>query len=152
MMSYSQMSQSLTLMPTKHVQRGEPKGVLKHALGVHVWAGISRRGATQNHIFTARMDSVYYQSIVEKRLVPFVRTKFPDGHRYMQDNDPKHVSKSTLQFIRDNGINYLPTPPETPDMIPIECIWANLKHHIRMYVEPHNRAELIDGINKFGLQ
>ena len=67
----------------------------------------------------------------------------------MQDNDPKHVNKSTLQFIRDNGINYLPTPPESPDMNPIECILANFKQHIIKYVKPRKRAELIDGINKY---
>ena len=103
---------------------GEPKqlkGVPKHPVSVHVWAGISRRGATQIHIFTGRMDSLYYQHILEERLVPFIRAKFPDGHRFMQDNDPKHVSKSTVKFMRENGINHWPTPPESPDMNPIEC-------------------------------
>ena len=34
-------------------------------------------------------------------------------------------------------------------MNPIECIWTTLKHYIRKYIKPKNRAELIDGINEY---
>ena len=37
-------------------------------LQVHVWGGISRRGATQIRIFTGIMDSVIYQGILKDHL------------------------------------------------------------------------------------
>ena len=68
------------------------KPVAKHAVKVHVWAGISKRGATKICIFDQIMNAEVYVSIMEDFLVPFISSKFPDGHRYMQDNDPKHTS------------------------------------------------------------
>ena len=38
------------------------------------------------------------------------------------DNDPKHTSKSTSRFMLLNNINHFPTPPESPDLMPIEMV------------------------------
>ena len=91
------------------VQKGEEKQMKpkpKHPFQVHVWAGISRKGATDIHIFSGIMDSVYHQGILKDYLIPFITSTYPDSHRFMQDNDPKHVSRSTIQFMKDNNINY----------------------------------------------
>ncbi|KAK3104743.1 hypothetical protein FSP39_009085 [Pinctada imbricata] len=121
----------------------------KHPLQVHVWAGISRRGATGAYTFTGNMDSAYYQEILRSKLVPFVNNTFPDSHRFVQDNDPKHVSHSTKNFMTANGINHWETPPESPDMNPIENMWAALKHHLSRYVKPKTQQELVQGIDDF---
>ena len=115
---------------------------------VHVWAGISHGGATDIHIFTGIMDSTYYQSILKNYLVPFIQTVYPESHRFMQDNDPKHVSRSTIQFMNDENINYWPTPPESPDLNPIENLWAGLKRYIRKTKKPRNKQQLIEGIKE----
>ena len=51
----------------------------KHPLKVHVWAGISLRGATGICIFDGIMDAPLYMNILEKTLFPFVKDVFPDG-------------------------------------------------------------------------
>ncbi|CAG2217725.1 unnamed protein product [Mytilus edulis] len=112
---------------------------------VHVWGGISRRGATGLYIFTSIMDSIVYQGILTQKLVPFIQQQYPNGHRFMQDNDPKHVSRSTKAFMQNNGINHWVTPPESPDMNPIENLWGSLKYHIRRRKKPTNQQELLDG-------
>ena len=54
----------------------------KHPLKVHVWAGISKRGASKVLKFGGIMDADFYiEEIIEKTLVPFVREKFADSHR-----------------------------------------------------------------------
>ena len=129
----------------KKALRGKPK----HPFGLHVWAGISRRGATEIHVFNGRMNSQYYQGILGKHLIPFGEKKYPEGFRLMQDNDPKHVSESTKQFMKENKINHWVTPPESPDMNPIENLWAELKHYIRKTKKPKNKQELIEGILEY---
>ena len=81
---------------------------------MHVWGGISVRGATQVCIFTGCMESQGYQKILERNLLPFINHVYPDGHRLWQDNDPKHTSNSTKKWMKDNGVNHWPTPPESP--------------------------------------
>ena len=47
-----------------------------------------------------------YVDIIGKTLLPFVHEVFPDGHRFMQDNDPKQVSKRGQDFLTANNINW----------------------------------------------
>ena len=54
-----------------------------------------------------------------------------------------------MDFIRDNGINYWPTPAESPDMNPIENLWHELKHFLRTFVKPMNKDELVARIQRF---
>ena len=64
----------------------------KHPLKVHVWAGISRSGATKICIFEGIMQADLYCNILEDALILFINETLPN-HRFMQDNDPKHTSR-----------------------------------------------------------
>ena len=120
----------------------------KHPLKVHVWAGISRHGATKICIFDGIMDAELFCNILETTLVPFIREKLPD-HRFMQDNDPKHTSKRAKAFFEENNINWWRTPPESPDLNPIEDLWHELKFYLESRVKPRTKEELVHGIKKF---
>ena len=130
---------------------GEPtkrKPKPKHPLKVHVWAGISRHGATKICIFDGIMDAELYCNILETTLVPFITETLPD-HRFMQDNDPKHTSRRARAFLEEKGINWWRTPPESPDLNPIEDLWHELKFYLETKVKPTNKQELVAGIKKF---
>ena len=99
-----------------------PKPKPKHPLSVHVWAGISKNGTTDITICTGIMDSCGYQTIMKEYLLPFISRAYPQGHRLVMDNDPKHRSNSTSEWMKENKINHWPTPPESPDLNPIERI------------------------------
>ena len=135
----------------KEGQKPRTKPRPKHPTKVHVWAGISRQGATKVCIFEGIMDASLYCEILKNTLIPFLREKFPPPsvHRFMQDNDPKHTSKAAKEFFTRESINWWPTPPESPDMNPIENLWHELKEHIRSTVKPTTKKELIDGIVQF---
>ena len=87
----------------------------KHPIKVHVWAGISFCGRTSLCIFEGKMNAELFISILGKSLIPFVRDIYPDGHRFVQNNDPKHCSRLAREYYKVNGINWWPKPPESPD-------------------------------------
>ena len=126
------------------------KGRPKHPYKVHVWGGISKRGATSLAIFTGLMDAEFYvNGILKTHLKPFIEQVFPDGHRFQQDNDPKHTSKRAREYYTSSGVNWWPTPPESPDLNPIENVWHELKHHLRKVYKPTTKQQLLDGIQEF---
>ena len=135
----------------KEGQKPRPKPRPKHPVKVHVWAGISKQGATEVCIFEGIMDAHLYCEILEKTLLPFIRNEFPSPsvHRFMQDNDPKHTSRLAQNFFARHGINWWRTPAEYPDMNPIENLWHELKEFIRREIKPQSKEELIDGIGSF---
>ena len=95
------------------------------------------------------MNAPVYIDILDQALLPFLREVYPEGHRFMQDNDPKHTSKAAQKFMEQNSINWWKTPAESPDCNPIENVWHELKEYLRREVKPKTKKELIDGIKEF---
>lgn len=58
--------------------------------------GILKRGPTQLIIIIwrkyGRQILPTVEEILSNGLLPFIQSTFPDGHRFQQDNDPKHES------------------------------------------------------------
>lgn len=131
----------------RHQRRLKPKP--KHPPKVHIWAGISCRGATSVVVFKGILNSTRYCEILESALLPFLNKTFPDGYRFQQDNDPKHTSNYTKNFFLENSVNWWRTPPESPDLNPIENVWGSLKYFLRHNYKPRNLEELIAGIQQF---
>lgn len=123
----------------------------KHPTKVHVWAGISVKGATDIIIFDGIMRSEFYcEEILQNGLLPFVNKAFPDGeYRFIQDNDPKHTSGFTKRYMEANNIPWWPTPAESPDLNPIEMLWHELKHCLRTELKPYTLDDLKRMIKSF---
>ena len=77
-----------------------------------------------------------FVSILEGTLVPFITDVFPEEHRFMQDNDPKHTSGYAADWMKDNSINWWKTPAKSPDLNPVENLWHELKEFIRREAKP----------------
>ena len=115
-----------------------------------VWGGISKQGATPLVVFSGIMNSTFYQNeILLNGLKLFGDEVFPAGYRMYQDNDPKHTSKSTQAFMLEKNINWWRSPAESPDLNPIENLWAEMKHYVSSIAKPQTKAELEDAILAF---
>ena len=100
-------------------QLGQPRRLkqrAKHPIKVHIWGGISARGATNIIIFTGIINAQHLETVLEVGLLPFIRERFPTGHRLQHDNDPKHASERIEFFFQENDVNWWPFPPESPDL------------------------------------
>ena len=114
-----------------------------------MWGGISKHGATNIVIFTGILNATRYTDILDAALVPFIEGHYPDGHRFQQDNDPKHTSRWAEDYLARKGINWWKTPASSPDLNPIENVWGSMKRYLRTYVKPRNATQLKYGIKEF---
>ena len=133
-------------------KEGQPaplKPKAKHPVKMNVWAGISPRGPTPIIIFTGIMTAMRYTDILDVGLVQFLSDRYPDGHRFQQDNDLKHTSRYAQDYYSRKGINWWKTPPSSPDLNPIENVWGTMKAYLRTEVRPKTTVELKDGIKSF---
>jgi len=144
-----QLEQHSRLCFRKRLQPRRLKQRPKHPIKIHLWGGISSRGATRIIMFKGIMNARKLGRILEAGLVPFIEEKFGEDHRLFHDNDPKHSSAYIEAFLERNKVNWWPTPPESPDLNPIELVWGSMKQYLRKFYKPRNLDELKAGIQQF---
>ncbi len=108
---------------------------------IMVWGCFSYKGVGKLAFIENKMDSATYINILANNLASSAEIMGLEKFIYQQDNDPKHTSKLTRSYFSDNNIELLPWPAQSPDLNPIETLWAYLKQKMAEF-SPKNISEL----------
>ena len=111
------------------------KKTVKFPTKIMVWGAISVHGTSRLHIVEGNMNQVKYIEVLKGRLLPQIREWYgQESWIFQQDSAPCHTGKSVKAWFAQNGVQVLPWPGNSPDMNPIETLWAVLKNEI--HTEP----------------
>lgn len=112
---------------------------------VMVWACFSYNGVGKLVFIDGTMDAVEYVSIISQNLSVSAREMKLKSFIFQQDNDPKHTAALARDYFEVKKIELLDWPPQSPDLNPIENLWAYIKCKIASS-NPKNVNELKDVI------
>jgi len=117
---------------------------VKHSPSRMYWGCFSRKGKGPIVALSGIANGESHVTILRKYVMPAMRRIFPNNDGWFQeDNARPHKSKVAMNFQAENGFLTLTWPAQSPDLNPIENLWAEIKKNIRAYKKPpSNLADL----------
>ncbi len=101
-----------------------------HPVKVNVWGCFSAAGPGYLHVFYDNMDGALYKKILDEHLIDVAERDFPavspaiTQWHFLQDNARYHKGHIHREWFHNKGVSVLDFPPYSPDLNPIENLWA----------------------------
>lgn len=114
--------------------------------GLMVWGCMASSGVGKMEIVEGIMNQFVYIDILKRNLkVSAEMLGISNDYYFQQDNDPKHTAHNARLWLLYNTPHQLRTPPQSPDINPIEHVWDALERKIRTH-DIQNKVQLKDAL------
>lgn len=127
---------------------------IAHAVKVNAWGCFSAEGPGYLHIFYEKLDSEIYVKILKDNLLDVAKRDFPSPNppairawHFLQDNAPMHKAGIAKQWLHNKGVSVLDFPAYSPDLNPIENLWAIMAREVEK-VQCENKEQLGNAVLK----
>ena len=102
-----------------------------HGEKINIIGFITVHGVGGIEIFDENMDRIKLKKLLDNNLLKTARQYYPNEQWYfLHDNDKKFKSGMVVEWCHNNGVTVMDFPPYSPDLNPIENVWAYLKYNI----------------------
>lgn len=115
---------------------------------VMFWGCISKNRTGQLVSLQGHVNAESYLETLKNNIYTEYKAATKKGKRWvvMQDNAPSHTAKVVTAEIERLKIPMMKWPPYSPDLNPIENIWAWMKHNLHHRYETCRSAEAIEEV------
>ena len=118
----------------------------KHPLKVMIWGCFNRKGPGRIYVCKGNMNSDQYLTVMETKLLPSINDfGLQSNITHLDDSARPHRSKKIIDRHARNFLHKIDWPGNSPDLNPIENLWAILKQKLRK-MRNLNERELISNI------
>ena len=90
-------------------------------------AALDRGGIRCSTVVDGAVNAEVFEAFIEQVLLPTLDA----GDVVVMDNLSSHKRRRTRELIRSRGAQVLYLPPYSPDLNPIENVFAKIKQHLR---------------------
>lgn len=121
--------------PNTELEEQHLTATVKHGGGsVLVWGCMAANGVGNLYFIDGIMTARTYIDILRHNLkISAQNLGLGTSFVFQQDNDPKHTANLTREWLLYNAPRQLKTPPQSPDINPIENLWHLLDLEIRKH-------------------
>ena len=99
---------------------------------IMVWGAFSGKGGRDGLWFmpaSNMINAVVYQNILKEKLITF--HEIQQVQYFQHDGAPCHTAKTVTKWLSNNNIPVIgPWPGSSPDLIPIENLWIQMKRKV----------------------
>ena len=124
-------------------------GYRTHPPKLNAWGCFAYKGVGTLYTFTETLDGQLMKSILNTCLLESAEKLFnlPMQWYLLQDNSRNHTCPPVREWLHRHGITVLDFPPYSPDLNPIENLWANVKSRVKNH-RPTDVDSLQDAVHE----